>query len=206
MYNISVAGNNKEVSNNSKISSNKTSATERWIFYMNRNEILNGLWTITKEKQDACKADVALLDKTHPTERGALQLKAGIYNVAIAAGLITGGEQAAELMSRRWKDLIKHFPDIADYYHGLPQDQKGVMEVSLYPEMYMKIYFYNTYCTDLEQAEREGNPQKIFQARIKKEVLEDILHMWREFRVQHGLFTFALQASAFDELYCEEKK
>ena len=56
---------------------------------MNKQEIFNGLWTITKEKHNACKADAASVDKSHPTERGALQLKSGIYNVAIAAGLIS---------------------------------------------------------------------------------------------------------------------
>ena len=55
---------------------------------MNKQEILNGLLTITKEKHNACKTDAASVDKNHPTERGALQLKSGIYNVAIAAGLI----------------------------------------------------------------------------------------------------------------------
>ena len=80
---------------------------------MNKQEIFNGLWTITKEKHNACKADAASVDKSHPTERGALQLKSGIYNVAIAAGLISGTDQAIELMSKRFKNLIKHFPDIA---------------------------------------------------------------------------------------------
>ncbi len=29
---------------------------------MNKQEIFNGLWTITKEKHDACKADAASVD------------------------------------------------------------------------------------------------------------------------------------------------
>ncbi len=158
---------------------------------MNKQEIFNGLWMITKEKHDACKADAASVDKNHPTERGALQLKAGIYNVAIAAGLISGTDKATELMSKRFGNLIKYFPDIATYYHTLPEDQKEIMEISLYPEVFMRVNFYNTYNTDLEQAERDGDPQKIFKAKIKQEVLHDILNMWREFRVQNDLFVFA---------------
>lgn len=158
---------------------------------MNKQEIFNGLWTITKEKYDACKTEATLIDKNHPTERGALQLKAGIYNVAIAAGLISGIENATELMSKRFKNLIKHFPDIADYYHRLSDDQKELMEISLYPEVFMRANFYNTYNTDLEQAELDGDPQKIFKARVKKEVLDDILNMWRAFREQNDLFIFA---------------
>lgn len=174
MYNISVA-----------------TRIERWIFYMNKQEIFNGLLTITKEKHDACKVDVASVNKSHPTERGALQLKTGIYNVAIAAGLISGIDQATELMSKRFKNLIKYFPDLANYYQTLPDDQKELMEISLYPEVFMRANFYNTYNNDLEQAQKDGDPQKIFKARIKKEVLDDILNMWREFRVQNELFTFA---------------
>ena len=158
---------------------------------MNKQEILNGLLAITKEKHEACKADVSAVDKNHPTERGALQLKSGIYNVAIAAGLINGTDQAIELMSKRFKNLITHFPDLDNHYHTLPDDQKELMEISLYPEVFMRANFYNTYNTDLEQAELEGDPQKIFKARIKKEVLDDILNMWREFRVRNDLFIFA---------------
>ena len=158
---------------------------------MNKQEILSGLLTITKEKHEACKADASAVDKNHPTERGALQLKAGIYNVAIAAGLINGTDQAIELMSKRFKNLINHFPDLANHYHMLSDDQKELMEIALYPEVFMRVNFYNTYNTDLEQAELEGDPQKIFKARIKKEVLDDILNMWREFRVQNDLFIFA---------------
>ena len=55
----------------------------------------------------------------------------------------------------------------------------------------MRFNFYNTYNTDLEQAERDGDPQKIFKARIKKEVLDDILNMWRAYRIEKDLFVFA---------------
>ena len=158
---------------------------------MNKQEIFNGLLTITKEKHNACKTDAASVDKNHPTERGALQLISGIYNVAIAAGLINGTDQAIELMSKRFKNSIKHFPDLANRYHTLSDDQKELMEIALYPEVFMRANFYNTYNTDLEQAKKDGNPQKIFKARIKKEVLDDILNMWREFRVQNELFAFA---------------
>ncbi len=158
---------------------------------MNKQEIFNGLWTITKEKYDACQAEAASMDKNRPTERGALQLKAGIYNVAIAAGLISGIDQAIELMSKRFQNLIKLFPDLVNYYHTLPADQKELMEISLYPEVFMRANFYNTYNTDLEQAKNDGDPQKIFKAKIKKKVLDDILNMWRNFRVKNDLFVFA---------------
>lgn len=158
---------------------------------MNKQEIFNDLWTITKAKHDACKAEAASVDKSRPTERGALQLKVGIYNVAIAAGLISGADNAMELMSKRFKTLISNFPDIAVHYNALSDDRKEIMEISLYPEVFMRINFYNTYKTDFEQAEMDGDPQKIFKARIKKEVLDDILNMWRDFRVQNGLFVFA---------------
>ena len=155
---------------------------------MNKQDILNGLLTITSEKYYACKAEAASVDKNHPTERGALQLKVGIYHAAITAGLLSGSDQTIELMSKRFKDLIRQFPDIADCYHALPEDQKERMEISLYPEVFMRANFYNTYNTDLAQAEKDGDPQNIFKARIKKEVLADILHMWRDFRVQNELF------------------
>ena len=165
---------------------------------MNKQEIYDGLWRITKEKQDACKAEAEAVDRDHPTERGALQLKAGIYNVAIAAGLISGIDQATDIMSKRFVNLMGHFPDLAVYYHGLTDEEKGIMAVSLYPELFMRASFYNTYQTELANAEKYGDPQAIFKARIKKEVLDEILDMWRGFRVQNGLFTFAFDKE--DEL------
>ena len=112
---------------------------------MNKQEIYDGLWRITKEKQDACKAEAEAVDRDHPTERGALQLKAGIYHVAIAAGLISGVNRAADIMSKRFVNLMGHFPDLAVYYHGLTDEEKGIMAVSLYPELFMRASFYNTY-------------------------------------------------------------
>lgn len=165
---------------------------------MNKQEIYDGLWRITKEKQDACKAEAEAVDRDHPTERGALQLKAGIYHVAIAAGLISGVNRAADIMSKRFVNLMGHFPDLAVYYHGLTDEEKGIMAVSLYPELFMRASFYNTYQTELANAEKYGDPQAIFKARIKKEVLDEILDMWRGFRVQNGLFTFAFDKE--DEL------
>lgn len=165
---------------------------------MNKQEIYDGLWRITKEKQDACKAEAEAVDRDHPTERGALQLKAGIYHVAIAAGLISGVNRAADIMSKRFVNLMGHFPDLAVYYHGLTDEEKGIMAASLYPELFMRASFYNTYQTELANAEKYGDPQAIFKARIKKEVLDEILDMWRGFRVQNGLFTFAFDKE--DEL------
>ena len=158
---------------------------------MNKEEIFNGLWAVTKEKHNACKAEIEAVGKDHPTERGVLQLKAGIYNVATAAGLISGIEKAPELMSRRFPNLIKHFPTLNIYYRDLPEDEKSIMEIALYPEVFMRANFYNTYATDLAEAEKSGDPQKIFKARVKKEVLDEILNMWRDFRIQNDLFTFA---------------
>ena len=75
---------------------------------MNKQEIFNGLWTITKEKHNACKAEAEAMGKNHPTERGALQLKAGIYNVAIAAGLISGIDKATEDI-QHFREQLKAF-------------------------------------------------------------------------------------------------
>ncbi len=174
MYNISTAGYIRKVD-----------------IIMNQQEIINGLRSITKEKFDACKADIASIGKNHPTERGVLQLKAGIYNVASVAAVLANSEHPAEVMSCRFRHLVKLFPDLAEYHNGLSDEEKGKMEVSLHPELFMRVNFYNSFNNDLAQAEKDGDPQKIFKARIKKEVLDEILNMWREFRVQNDLFVFA---------------
>ncbi len=160
---------------------------------MNQQEIFNGLWTITKKKYDACKTDVESVGKDHPTERGVLQLKAGIYNVALSAGFACGAESAMELMGKRFRNLIRFFPDLTSYYEKLPLNEKGNMEIALFPELFMRFNFYDTYHTELAQAEKAGDSQRLFKARIKKEVLDEILEMWRDFRIQNNLFIFAFK-------------
>ena len=158
---------------------------------MNKQEIFNGLWKITKEKHLACKEEANTIGKDHPTEKGVLQLKAGIYNVATAAGMISGIDNATELMCKRFVNLVKFFPSLAAHYQSLSAEEKDIMAVALYPEVFMRANFYKTYNKELEEAEKEGSPQQIFKARVKKEVLDEILTMWRNFRVQNDLFVFA---------------
>ena len=159
---------------------------------MNQHEIFNELYSLVKEKYDICKNDIAAIGKDHPTEKGALQLKLGIYNVAMAAGLISRLDNGPEVMSRRFKNFLDHLPaEISEHYNSLPDEQKIIMSTALYPETFMRLNFYNTYNTDFEQAEESGEPQKIFKARLKKEVLDEILNMWRDFRLQNDLFVFA---------------
>lgn len=160
---------------------------------MTQQEIFHGLWMITKERYDACKAEIETIGKDRPTERGALQLKLGIYNVAIAAGLVSGNDYDFELISKRFNNLIKHFTELAAYYYDLPEEEKGRMEIALFPEVFMRANFYETYNNDLAEAKKYGDPKKIFKAKIKKEVLDDILAMWRNFRVQNELFVFAFE-------------
>ena len=160
---------------------------------MNQQEIWRGLWAIIKEKQDACKSEIEAVDRARPTERGALQLKAGIYNIATAAIFSSGAEQAMELMSKRFRNLIKYFPDLAAHYQGLPDEEKGIMETALYPEVFMRANFSDAYNQELDRAREDGDPQAIFKARIKKEILDDLLDLWRNFRLQNDLFTFAFE-------------
>ena len=160
---------------------------------MNKQEIFNGLWKITKEKHLACKEEVNAIGKDHPTEKGILQLKAGIYNVATAAAMLSGTENAIDLMCKRFVNLVKFFPSLDKYYQSLSAEEKDIMAVALYPEVFMRANFYKTYVNELEQAEKDGDPQKIFKARIKKEVLDEILTTWRNFRVQNDLFVFAFE-------------
>ena len=160
---------------------------------MNKQEIFNGLWKITKEKHLACKEEANNIGKDHPTEKGVLQLKAGIYNVATAAGMFSGIENATELMCKRFVNFVKPFPSLAAHYQSLSAEEKDIMAVALFPEVFMRANFYKTYVNELEQAEKDGDPQKIFKARIKKEVLDEILTTWRNFRMQNDLFVFAFE-------------
>lgn len=43
------------------------------------------------------------------------------------------------------------------------------------------------------KSEAAGDPQTIFKARIKKQVLDEVLEMWRTFRVENDLFPYVFE-------------
>ena len=133
--------------------------------YMNQQEIFDCMYALTKEK----------------------------YDMAINAGFLSGTKQAMGLMSKRFGKLVAHFPELCSYYQGLSKEERGIMEIALYPEVFLRLNFRETYNADLADVEKDGDPQKIFKAKIKKEVLDEVLDMWRKFRVQNDLFAFAFE-------------
>lgn len=161
---------------------------------MNQQEIFNSLYAITQKKHDACKAQAAAVAEDCPTERDALQLTAGIYSLALRAGLLSGSEQAVGQMHARFRNLAEHFPELFARYQSLTEEEQSLMEIALYPELFLRLHFLEAYQTELANAEKDGDPQSIFKAKIKNDVLLDILHTWRDFRAQHGLFVFAFGA------------
>ena len=109
---------------------------------MNQQEILNSLYAITQEKYDACKAQAAAVKEDCPTERNALQLTAGIYSLALRAGLLSGSEQAVRQMHARFRNLAEHFPDLFARYQRLPEEEQSLMEIALYPELFLRLHFW----------------------------------------------------------------
>lgn len=167
--------------------------TNKEDIYMNQQEIFDRMYALTKEKYAICKSEAENIGENHPTERGALQLRAGIYDMAINAGFLSGTEQAMGLMSKRFEKLVTHFPELCSYYQSLSKEEQGIMEIALYPEVFLRLNFREAYNADLADAEKDGDPQKIFKAKIKKEVLGEVLDMWRNFRAQNDLFAFAFE-------------
>ena len=87
-----------------------------------------------------------------------------------------------------WRSI---FPIFLPVISVCRRKKQSLMEIALYPELFLRLHFLEAYQAELADAEKDGDPQSIFKAKIKTDVLLDILHTWRNFRAQHGLFVFA---------------
>lgn len=146
------------------------------------------LCRVVREKDASCAERIGALGKDNATERGALQMQRGIYNLCMQAGLCACMPDPIKAIHRRFPDFVRHFPQLAAYHAGLGEEQKAIFEVAFYPEIWMSSSFLETYQKERDAAEVSGDQSLVFKAKLKYEVLHDVVAAWRNARAEMELW------------------
>lgn len=150
--------------------------------------IHDALCRVVRDKDAACGEKMAALGKENATERGVLQMQKGIYNVCLQAGLCACMPDPVKTIHQRFPNFVRHFTHIAEQHSVLTAEEQAIFEVALYPEIWMSSAFLETYQKERDAARQSDDERAAFKARMKYEVLRDVVAAWHGVRVQIGLW------------------
>ena len=155
---------------------------------MTEQMIHEAMCRVVREKDGACAEKIGALGKENPTERGVLQMQRGIYNICLQAGLCACMPDPVGAIHQRFPNFVRHFPQLAAYHAGLDEEQKAIFEVALYPEIWMGSSFLETYQKERDAAKASGDQSLAFKAKVKYEVLRDVIAAWHNARADMELW------------------
>ncbi len=155
---------------------------------MTEQMIHEALCRVVREKDAACVEKINALGKENATERGVLQMQRGIYNVCLQAGLCACMPDPAKTIHQRFPNFVRHFPQLAARHADLSEEQKATFEVALYPEIWMSSGFLEMYQKERDAARASGDQSMLFKARLKYEILHDVVAAWHNIRAEMGLW------------------
>ena len=155
---------------------------------MTEQIIYEALCRVVREKDAVCLGKISALGKENPTERGVLQMQHGIYNLCLQAGLCACMPDPTVAIHRRFPNFVGHFPQLAAHHADLSEEQKAIFEVALYPEIWMSLEFLAMYQKEREVAKASGDQRQLFKAKLKYEVLHDVVSAWHDARAEMGLW------------------
>ncbi len=155
---------------------------------MTEQMIYEALCRVLRDKDAACDEKITTLGKENTTERGVLQMQKGIYNVCLQAGLCACMPDPIKAIHQRFPNYIRFFPQIEERHSTLTAEEKAVFEVALYPEMWMSSAFLDMYRKERDAVQASGNEDLTFKAKMKYEVLRDMVSAWHAARAKMGLW------------------
>ena len=155
---------------------------------MTEQTIHERLCRVVREKDAACAEKICALGKGNATERGVLQMQRGIYNVCLQAGLCACMPDPVKTIHQRFPNFVRHFPQLAACHVDLSEKQKAIFEIALYPEIWMSSSFLETYQKERDAAKASEDQSLAFKAKVKYEVLHDVVAAWHNVRAEMGLW------------------
>lgn len=155
---------------------------------MTEQMIYEALCRVVRERDTACIEKINALGRENATERGVLQMQRGIYNVCLQAGLCACMPEPTRAIHQRFARFVHCCPQMAACHAALNDEDKALFEVATYPEIWMVSQFLETYQKERDAARERGDQALIFKARLKYDVLCDVVAAWRETRSQMGLW------------------
>ena len=141
-----------------------------------------------RERDAACAERIDALGKENMTERGALQMQRGIYNVCLQAGLCACMPEPTQAIHQRFARFVHCCPQMAACHAALNDEDKALFEVATYPEIWMVSQFLESYRKERDAARESGEQALLFKAKLKYDVLRDVVAAWHEVRAEMGLW------------------
>ena len=155
---------------------------------MTEQMIYEALCRVVRERDAVCLEKINALGKANPTERGVLQMQRGIYNLCLQAGLCACMLDPIGIIHQRFPNFVRHFPQLATQHAELSEAQKAIFEVALYPEIWMSSEFLAMYQKERDVAKASGDQSQLFKAKLKYEVLHDVVSAWHGVRAEMELW------------------
>lgn len=154
-------------------------------------EIEKSLTEIVVAKDEACKLRLATVDKQNVTERKALALERGIYNLCLNAGLLLSNKDRHATILLKMKVLprfLLKYPALQAKFEQVDENEKLVFTASLYGEIWMYDQIVLKYKDELEKAIANDDTKEILEAKLKLAIVNDVLNAWQNWRKENGVY------------------
>lgn len=163
---------------------------------MNAIEIYKAQENIVKEKCAECKTRLGAVSAEKATERKALHIELGMYNLCLRAGLFDRGgtapDHAETALAHRntfIPKIIVKYPKLAEIFATLGKGEKEIFISAVQAELYMRDQIYKNYICELEAAAASGDEASVFELKIKTGALESVFAAWEEWRKETGIYS-----------------
>ena len=151
-------------------------------------EIVNIATTVV----DECKMRLAEIPKDRKTERKAVQIELGVYNLALRAGLlIIPAKERENFLSTRKKvtaQIITRYSKIEKCYNALNENEQERMHAAIHAELFMRDQFSEKWEKELEGAETAKDIAAVFDLRIQLGAIYRIYEEWERWRISRNIF------------------
>ena len=163
-------------------------------------EIDSALSEIMLKKIAESKKKLIALPKEAKTERKAVQIELGMYQMFLNFGQLydvkqgeTVEEQRTHVLTIREKMMhrLEHlslFPKIREIYDLADEEEKKRIIAAFHGEMNMRAQMYSKYVKEWEAAKQCGDAPQAFETGLKVAVVEEGFRIWEQWRKENNVY------------------
>lgn len=154
-------------------------------------EIEKALADIVIARKNACREKLDTLTSEKKTEKKALLIEGGMYDLCLNAGLVYNGtdrERVLAVKSTRMMRWLGKYPEFGARFDSADGEEKLKMTAALYGEAWMEDQFAARYKSELDAAVQAGDAEEVFGIRLKIDVVKSVLDAWQKWRVENGIY------------------
>ncbi len=163
-------------------------------------EIDSALSRIMLKKIAESKKKLTALPKEAKTERKAVQIELGMYQMFLNFGQLydvkqgeTVEEQRTHVLTIREKMMhrlghLSLFPKIHEIYDLADEEEKKRIIAACHGEMNMRAQMYSRYVKEWEAAKQCGDARGSFETGLKVAVVKEGFRIWEQWRKENNVY------------------